>query len=90
MTRAENKQIPQKVMFEDIGYNQYKNVNIYACICPSCGLYLIEFDDKDTEKSDSDEPEQRFKDCFVHHAYEGRNSYCERCGQKLDWGKYEH
>lgn len=90
MTRAEKKQIPQKVVYEDIGYDQYKDVNVYACICPSCGLYIIKFDDEDVAKSESDEPEKMFHDCMIHHAYAGWNNYCHRCGQKLGWKQYEH
>ena len=39
---------------------------------------------------DTDDIETRFKSCFVHHGYMGRLNYCDRCGQKLDWGKYEN
>lgn len=85
MNRWENKQIPQKVVYEDIGYDIHKNVNVYACICPSCGLYIIEFDDEDVKNSKSDKPKQMFHDCLIYHGYEGRNNYCDRCGQKLDW-----
>lgn len=85
MTRAERKQTPQKVIYEDVGYDQYNNVNVYACICPSCGLHIIRFDDDDVKKSESDEPEKMFHDCMIHHAYQGWNNYCHRCGQKLDW-----
>lgn len=87
MTRVEKKQIPRKVLYEDIGYNQYQNVNMYACICPSCGLHIIEFDDDNIP--DDDEPDgnvkRMFHANFVHHDYRGLNNYCNRCGQKLDW-----
>ncbi len=85
MNRWEKKQIPQKVEYEDIGYDQYKNMNVYACICPSCGLNIIKFDDEDIKKSKSDEPKEMFHDCMVHHAYMGLNNFCHRCGQRLDW-----
>ena len=32
------KQVQKKVKYEDVDYDQYNNVNVYACICPSCGL----------------------------------------------------
>lgn len=85
ISRAEKKQIPKKVIYEDIGYNQYQNVNVYACVCPSCGLHIIVFDDDDVVSSENDEPEEMFHDCMVHHAYKGLNNFCNRCGQKLDW-----
>lgn len=85
MNRWEKKQIPQKVLYEDVGYDQYHNVNLYACICPSCGLEIISFDDNDVEDSKSDIPEEMFHDCMVHHAYIGLNNFCNRCGQRLDW-----
>ena len=56
MNRWENKQIPKKIVYEDVGYDQYHDVNVYACICPSCGLHIIRFDDSDIEKCDSDYP----------------------------------
>ncbi len=79
----------KKVIYEDIGYDQYHNVNVYACICPSCGLHIIEFDDEDVKNSDSDYPEEMFHDCMVHHGYIGLNNFCNRCGQKLDWSEEE-
>lgn len=85
MKKAEKKQIPQKVIYEDIGYNYHHNVNVYACICPSCGLHIIEFDDNDIADCDSDEPKEMFHNCMVYHAYMGLNNFCNRCGQKLDW-----
>lgn len=83
--KAVEKQKPKKVSIEDVGYDQYRNVNLYACICPSCGLHIIEFDDDDVRESESDNPAEMFRDCLVHHGYEGRNNYCNRCGKKLDW-----
>ncbi len=87
MNKWEKKQIPQKIRYEDVGYSYHGNVNIYACICPSCGLRIIEFDDDDISGSESDEPKEMFHDCLVHHDYRGLNNYCNRCGQKLDWSK---
>ncbi len=87
MIKAEKKQIPQKVLYEDVGFNHHYNVNVYACICPSCGLHIIEFDDNNITCCDSDEPKEMFHSCMVHHAYIGLNNYCNRCGQKLDWSE---
>lgn len=84
MTKADKKQIPQKVLYEDIGYDQYENVNVYACICPSCGLHIIRYDDNDIKCFDGD-GEAMFHSSMVHHGYMGLNSYCNRCGQKLKW-----
>ena len=87
---ALEKQIPKKVSYEDVGYEQYGNVNVYACICPSCDLEIIKFNDNDvSEKCESDDVEKMFHSSMVHHAYIGLNNYCSRCGQKLDWGDEE-
>lgn len=68
--KAVEKQKPEKVTIEDVGYNQYRNVNLYACICPSCGLHIIEFDvERDgtviayinPESGDSYEPTEIFR-----------------------------
>lgn len=84
--QALKKQIPKKVRYEDVGYEQYGNVNVYACICPSCDLEIIKFNDNDvSEKCESDDVEKMFRSSMVHHAYIGLNNYCNRCGQKLDW-----
>lgn len=86
--QALEKQIPMKVRYEDVGYEQYGNVNVYACICPSCDLEIIKFDDNDvSEKCKSDDVEKMFHSSMVHHAYVGLNNYCNRCGQKLDWSE---
>lgn len=86
--KALKKQIPKKVRYEDVGYEQYGNVNVYACICPSCDLEIIKFDDNDvSEKCESDDVEKKFHSSMVHHAYVGLNNYCNRCGQKLDWSE---
>lgn len=85
--KALEKQIPKKVRYEYVGYEQYGNVNVYACICPSCDLEIIKFDDNDvSEKCESDDVEKMFHSSMVHHAYIGLNNYCNRCGQELDWG----
>lgn len=81
------KQVPSPVKFEDVGYDQYHDVNVYSAICPSCGVHIIEY--QDNIDCFEDDPEQIFKFDHVHHAYEGRNSYCDRCGQKLEWGMYK-
>ena len=87
---ALEKQIPKKVSYEDVGYEQYGNVNVYACICPSCDLEIIKFNDNDvSEKCESDDVEKMFHSSMVHHAYIGLNNYCSRCGQKLDWSDEE-
>lgn len=86
--KALEKQVPKKVRHEDVGYDQYGNVNVYACICPSCALEIIKFDDTDvSEKCESDDVEKMFHSSMVHHAYIGLNNYCNRCGQKLKWSE---
>lgn len=85
--KALEKQIPRKVLYEDVGFDCHHDVNLYACICPSCGLHIIGFSDDDVDsKCNSDNPEDMFHSSMVHHAYIGMNNYCNRCGQKLDWG----
>ena len=80
------KQMQKKVKYEDVGYDQYNNVNVYACICPSCGLEIIRFNDNDiSDKCESGDTEEMFHSSMVHHAYIGLNNYCNRCGQKLNW-----
>lgn len=84
------KQVQKKVKYEDVGYDQYNNVNVYACICPSCGLEIIRFNDNDvSDKCESCDTEEMFHSSMVHHAYIGLNNYCNRCGQKLDWSDKE-
>lgn len=84
--KALKKQIPKKVLYEDVGFDCHHDVNLYACICPSCGLHIIDFSDDDVDsKCNSDNPEDMFHSSMVHHAYIGMNNYCNRCGQKLDW-----
>lgn len=84
--KALKKQIPKKVLYEDVGFDCYHDVNLYACICPSCGLHIIDFSDDDVDsKCNSDNPEDMFHSSMVYHAYIGMNNYCNRCGQKLDW-----
>lgn len=86
--KALRKQIPKKVLYEDVGYDFYRNVNLYACMCPSCGLQIIKFSDNDVDFGcNSDNPEEMFHSSMVHHAYIGMNNYCNRCGQKLEWSK---
>ena len=86
MTKAEKKQIPQKVIYEDVGYTYSQGYNVYACICPSCGLHIIKFTDKDIRDDTADGDIKRmFHANMVHHAYIGLNNFCNRCGQKLDW-----
>ena len=83
---ALEKQMQKKVKYEDVGYDQYNNVNVYACICPSCGLEIIRFNDNDiSDKCESGDTEEMFHSSMVHHAYIGLNNYCNRCGQKLNW-----
>ncbi len=84
--KALEKQTPRKVLYEDVGYDYHHDVNLYACICPSCSLPIIEFSDNDIDpECNSDNPEDMFHSSMVHHAYIGMNNYCNRCGQKLDW-----
>ena len=86
--KALKKQIPRKVQYEDVGFDCHHDVNLYACICPSCGLHIIEFSDIDVDSEcNSDSPEDMFRSSMVHHAYVGMNNYCNRCGQKLDWSE---
>ena len=86
--KALKKQIPKKILYEDVGFDCCYGINLYACICPSCGLYIIDFSDDDVDsKCNSDNPEDMFRSSMVHHAYIGMNNYCNRCGQKLDWGE---
>lgn len=86
--KALKKQIPKKVLYEDVGYDFYRDVNLYACMCPSCGLQIIEFSDNDVDFGcNSDNPEEMFHSSMVHHAYIGLNNFCNRCGQKLDWSE---
>lgn len=86
--KALKKQIPQQVIYEDVGYDTYTDQNIYACICPSCGLYILGFGGNDiVSKADfGGDVEKMFHSCLVHHNYEGLNHFCNRCGQALDWG----
>lgn len=85
---ALKKQTPKKVLYEDVGYDFHRDVNLYACICPSCGLHIIEFSDIDVDSEcNSDSPEDMFRSSMVHHAYIGMNNYCNRCGQRLDWSE---
>ena len=89
ISRPEEKWKPMKVKFEDIGYDPFHDVNVYACICPDCGLHIIEFTDNDVgPKCDSDNPEDMFESSMVHHGYMGLNNFCNRCGRRLDWGDY--
>lgn len=86
--KALEKQMPKKVKYEDVGYDQYNNVNVYACICPSCDLEIIKFNDNDvSDKCESCDVEKMFHSSMVYHAYIGLNNYCNRCGQKLDWSE---
>lgn len=81
-----NKNIPREISYEDVGYDFYRNVNLYACKCPTCGLEIIHFDDSDIESEDyTDDVEKMFKSSMVHHGYIGLNNFCNRCGQKLKW-----
>lgn len=89
--RILEKAKPKKVLFDDIGTNWINGEPIFGCLCPSCELALFQFTTDDlNDDIDTDDIETRFKSCFVHHGYMGRLNYCDRCGQKLDWGKYEN
>lgn len=81
-----DKFTPKLVKYEDIGYDYYGGGdNVYACICPSCGLGIIEFDDSMIPNCRSDDPKEMFHSCMIHHGNMGLNSFCNRCGQALDW-----
>ena len=83
---ALKRQIPKKVKYEDVGYDNYLNVNCFSCICPNCELHIIDFNDTDVlDEYSGDDIEKMFHSSMVHHAYIGLNNYCNRCGQKLDW-----
>lgn len=88
-SRWKEKQKPRKVLYEDVGYDYYRGENVWACKCPSCDLEIITFYDSDVSESESDNPEQMFHDCLIHHAHMGLNNFCNRCGQALDWGIYK-
>lgn len=89
IARVINKWKSLKVKFEDVGYDSFVNVNVYACACPDCGLEIIKFTDDDvSENCESDDIETMFKSSMIHHNYMGLNSFCNRCGRKLDWGDY--
>jgi hypothetical protein len=82
------KWTPQKVLYEDIGYDTNTNENLYACKCPSCALGIIVFGDsdiKDDYDSNDDNVEKMFHSSMNHHAYIGLNNFCNRCGQRLKW-----
>lgn len=85
VSKALGKQTPKKVLYEDIGYDSWNNQNMYACICPSCGLRIFEFGDNDitSEENFDGDIEKMFHSCFVHHNYQGLNNYCNRCGKKI-------
>lgn len=89
ISRPEEKWKPKKVLFEDVGYDVWANVNLYSCVCPDCGLHIIDFTDDDVDpECNTDDPEVMFKSKMNRHNYEGRNNFCNRCGRKLDWGDY--
>lgn len=89
ISRPEEKWEPGKVKFEDAGYDMHNDVNVYAYVCPDCGLEIIVFTDDDiSDDCDSDAPEDMFKSSMVHHGYMGLNNFCNRCGRRLDWGDY--
>ncbi len=87
INKAVKKQKPQKVIYEDVGYDCFHNENVYACICPSCRLHIFEFTDSDISGNGDfgGNAEKMFHSCLIHHDYRGLNNYCNRCGQKLDW-----
>lgn len=86
--KAVRKQTPRRVVFQDSGYHPHLG-NVYTASCPECGLPIIYYTDADISKDcTSDDPETMFKSSLVHHDYRGFNGYCNRCGQKLYWGKY--
>ena len=87
--KAIEKANPGEVIFEDVGYDIHNDVNVYACVCPDCGLEIIVFTDDDiSDDCESDEPEDMFKSAMIHHGYMGLNNFCNRCGRRLDWGDY--
>ena len=73
-TKALKKQIPMKVLSDEGGSDFPLVVILYACICPACGLLILEFSDYDVDSErNSDNPEYMFHSNMVHHAYIGMN-----------------
>lgn len=87
LARIIKKQIPQKVEFEDNGYNYWHNVNKYVCNCPSCGFTLFNFDDDDFsyDATNNGDAEESFRLSFDVGKIQRCNNYCPRCGQRLNW-----
>ncbi len=82
--------VPKKVRFVEGDWMAEMCRCYYMCQCPTCDLEVITFDEKDWHEHsrEGDTPEEKFKSFMVHHAYMDLNNYCNRCGQKLDWGEY--
>lgn len=87
ISKAIEKQNELQVLYDDSGYDQYHDVNLYGVFCPDCGLLLMEFSGNDVDVKDP-EPE-KIREALLKEvridAYEGRSQYCERCGRKLKW-----
>jgi hypothetical protein len=84
--KALQKWIPKKVKYKDAGYDPMRDVNIYSCDCPDCGLSIIAFTDDDVSGfCNSDDPEEMFFSSMDPHGYQGLNNFCNRCGRKLRW-----
>lgn len=82
------KQIPQKVIYEDIGCDTYTGQNIYACRCPLCGFCIFGIGENDivSEKDFDGDVEKMIRSCLARHNYKVHDRFCNRCGQALDWG----
>ena len=40
------------MLYEDPGFDQYQDANLYGCYCPDCRLLLMEFSDNDVDVED--------------------------------------
>ena len=83
-----DKTFPMSVKWEDIGYDNYRDANVYGCICPRCNLILMSATDIDIDVKDPNPKDIRkaFLDVFSPNGNkQGLNNYCNRCGQKLSY-----
>lgn len=106
--KAVVKQVPKKPEFVT-GYNDCRNENTYAVLCPECGATFIEWSDSDIDKAiegdllfpnsleireaqnsyDYSDIEKTFRDYFCGAVEDGRQKYCDACGQRIDWSEQE-
>ena len=82
------KQTPKKPIIHDAGYDQYKNVNLYRCDCPSCGEILIDYTDDDIpDDADGYDLIDDFYKAFDESILQTAKGFCSCCGQVIDWSK---